>query len=85
MIPTALAAFETPQTAPAWAESGFDGHRAYIRTVNDQCNPSFLQDMWIQKSAVKWEVVDVMSGHCPFITRPEELTEVVLRVLSKWI
>lgn len=84
MIPTALAAFETPSTAPAWAESAFDGHRGYIRTVNDQCNPSFLQDSWIETSAVEWDVVNVTSGHCPFITRPDELTEVALRFLKKW-
>ncbi|KAF2726504.1 prolyl aminopeptidase-like protein [Polyplosphaeria fusca] len=84
MTPTALAAFETPESAPAWAESTFDGHRAYIRTVNDQCNPSFLQDMWIKKSGVKWDVVNMTSGHCPFITQPEEVNEVAIQVIRNW-
>ncbi|CAI6334197.1 unnamed protein product [Periconia digitata] len=85
MTPTALAAFETPGPAPAWAESEFDGYRTYLRTVNDQCNPSFLQDMWIEKSGVAWDVVDLASGHCPFITQPEEVVEVCIRAIEKWV
>ncbi|KAF2260579.1 hypothetical protein CC78DRAFT_589575 [Lojkania enalia] len=33
MIPHALAAFETPATAPTWADSTFHGRRAYIRLL----------------------------------------------------
>jgi len=84
MTPHSLKAFETPQTAPAWAESAFDGRRAYIRTINDQCNPVFLQDMWIEKSGVKWEIVNMESGHCPFITQPEQLAEVAITLIKNW-
>ncbi|PVH96132.1 alpha/beta-hydrolase [Periconia macrospinosa] len=84
MTPHSLKAFETPQTAPAWAESAFDGRRAYIRTIDDQCNPLFIQDIWIEKTAVKWKTVDVKSGHCPFITQPEELAEIAVTLIKSW-
>ncbi|EHA23670.1 catalytic protein, partial [Aspergillus niger ATCC 1015] len=67
MQPHALRAFETTATAPAWAESAFDGRRAYVRTLDDCCNPSSLQDMWLEKSKVEWEVVDFKTGHMPFV------------------
>lgn len=84
MTPHALTAFETPQTAPAWSESTFDGRRAYIRTLDDQCNPVFLQDSWIEKTEVKWEIVNMKSGHCPFITQPDELAQAVVPLIKNW-
>jgi hypothetical protein len=84
MIPTALSAFETPATAPAWAESTYDGRRAYIRTLDDQCNPSFLQDIWLTKSNVKWNIVDMKTSHCPFISRPEETANLALGIFERW-
>jgi hypothetical protein len=84
MIPHALAAFETPAGPPAWAESAFDGRRAYIRTLEDRCNPSFLQDAWIEKSGVKWDVADMKSSHCPFISCPEETANIAMDFIKKW-
>jgi hypothetical protein len=85
MIPNALAAFETPSTAPAWAESAFDGRRAYIRTLDDQCNPLFLQDIWLEKSGVKWETADIESAHCPFISRPKDVFALAEGFIRNWI
>ncbi|KAL2794650.1 Alpha/beta hydrolase fold-1 [Aspergillus keveii] len=79
MQPHALRAFETPATAPAWAESAFDGRRAYVRTLNDCCNPSSLQDLWLEKSKVEWEVVDFETGHMPFVSQPRALAEQVVK------
>lgn len=73
MTPHALQAFETKPSAPAWKDRGFDGRRLYVRTVKDQCNPYSLQTSWIEKSAVKWEVVDFETGHMPFVSQPEAL------------
>ena len=84
MIPTALAAFETPSGPPAWAEPEFNGRRAYLRTIDDQCNPLFLQDMWLQNSGVEWETIDVQSSHCPFISRPKEVAEISINLFKKW-
>jgi pimeloyl-ACP methyl ester carboxylesterase len=85
MIPHALAAFETPAPAPAWAEAAFDGRRAYIRTLDDQCNPLFLQDIWLEKSGVKWDVTDLKTSHCPFISVPEEVVSKTVSFIEKWI
>lgn len=84
MNATALAAFETPSGPPAWAESAFDGRRAYVKTLDDQCNPVFLQDMWLQKSGVQWETVALQSSHCPFISRPEEVAKIATEIFKKW-
>ncbi|KAF2119253.1 prolyl aminopeptidase-like protein [Lophiotrema nucula] len=84
MIPNALAAFETPATAPAWAEKGFEKRRAYIRTTHDQTNPAFLQDKWMEDSKVSWEIVKMETGHCPFITNTEETARIVKQVIEGW-
>jgi len=85
MVPHALAAFETPAPAPAWAEPAFDGRRAYIRTLDDQCNPLFLQDIWLEKSGVSWDVTDLKTSHCPFISCPEEVVSKTLSFTEKWV
>ncbi|KAB8222324.1 Alpha/Beta hydrolase protein [Aspergillus novoparasiticus] len=82
MQPHALRAFETPATAPAWAESAFDGRRAYVRTLNDCCNPSSLQDLWLEKSQVEWEVVDFKTGHMPFVSQPRALGEQIIKFID---
>ncbi|KAJ5708663.1 Alpha/Beta hydrolase protein [Penicillium malachiteum] len=85
MEPHALRAFETPATAPAWAESTFDGRRAYVRTTDDCCNPSWVQDMWLQKSKVEWEIVDFKTGHMPFVSQPEVLAEQIIKFIEGFI
>ncbi|KAI9733780.1 MAG: hypothetical protein M1818_007047 [Claussenomyces sp. TS43310] len=85
MIPHALAAFETPAPAPAWAEDSFDGRRAYIRTLDDQCNPLFLQDAWLKKSGVEWDIVDLKTSHCPFISCPEVVAAKMIGFIEKWL
>ena len=85
MIPHALAAFETQAGAPAWGEPEFNGRRAYIRTTEDMCNPLFLQNAWIENSGVEWDVVDLKSSHCPFISCPGEVANAAIRFIQKWV
>lgn len=75
MVPHAYSVFFGKATAPAWADPYFNGRRAYIRTLDDHCNPTFVQDLWLQKTQVKWDVVDFNSGHMPFVSQPEALAE----------
>ncbi|KAK7754319.1 hypothetical protein SLS62_003612 [Diatrype stigma] len=82
MQPHALLAFETAATAPAWADKGFDGRRAYVRTLEDACNPSSLQDMWLEKSGVKWDVVDFKTGHMPFVSQPQKLAATIVQLTN---
>ena len=79
MKPHAHLAFETEPSAPAWADKSFDGRRTYVRTSEDCCNPAFLQDMWLEKSGVKWDVVDMKAGHMPFASQPETLAEQIIK------
>ncbi|KXX73310.1 Pyrethroid hydrolase [Madurella mycetomatis] len=81
MRPHALLAFETKPSAPAWADRGFDGRRAYVRTLDDCCSLPFLQDMCLEKTKVKWDVVDFKTGHMPFVSQPEALAAQIV----KWV
>ena len=85
MYPHALLAFESKPSAPAWADKAFDGKRAYIRTLNDCCNPLSLQSMWLEKSGVDWNVVDFESGHMPFVSQPESLAKDVVSCIRGFL
>lgn len=85
MKPHAHLAFETEPTAPAWADKGFDGRRTYVRTLEDRCNPSFVQDMWLEKSKVKWDVVDFKTGHMPFVSQPKALAEQLIKSTKEFM
>ncbi|GAP93052.1 putative pyrethroid hydrolase [Rosellinia necatrix] len=78
--PHSLLAFATPATAPGWADKAFDGRRAYVRTLKDNCNPSWVQDAWLEKSKVQWDVIDFDTGHMPFISQPEALAATIVKV-----
>lgn len=85
MNPHALLAFESTTTAPGWADEGFNGRRVYVRTLDDCCNPAWLQDRWLHKSGVKWSVVDLKTGHMPFESQPEILAEEVIRSVTEFV
>lgn len=85
MLPHANLAFETKASAPAWADSAFDGKRMYVRTQLDCCNPSVLQDMWLQKSNVQWNVVDFQTGHMPFESQPQQLAAQVIKSVKSFV
>ncbi|KAI0434742.1 alpha/beta-hydrolase [Xylaria sp. FL1042] len=85
MNPHSLLAFESAATAPGWADKGFDGKRAYVRTLRDCCNPKPLQDTWLEKSNVQWDVVDFDSGHMPFVSRPEAFAATIVRLSNGFI
>ncbi|KAK2616820.1 hypothetical protein QQS21_000197 [Conoideocrella luteorostrata] len=78
-------AFETKPTAPAWADTMFDGRRAYVRTQDDHCNPASLQDIWVEKSKVSWEVVNFKTGHMPFVSQPEALAAQIITFVNGFL
>ncbi|KAI0869290.1 Alpha/Beta hydrolase protein [Hypoxylon argillaceum] len=82
MTPHALKAFETKASAPAWRDKGFAGRRTYIRTINDNCHPVSIQDAWIAKSAVEWNVVNFETGHMPFVSQPSMLAAQLVKFVS---
>lgn len=85
MKPHAHLAFETKPTAPAWADRGFDKRRTYVRTLKDCCNPSSLQDMWLEKSKVEWDVIDFETGHMPFVSQPEALAKQLISSTKRFM
>ena len=72
-----MRAFDSPAPPMGWAEPDFQGQVAYIRCMNDQALPPFVQDMFIDKSGVQWNVKDIETSHSPFASRPEELADLL--------
>ena len=71
--PTSMHAFDSPAPPAAWADPDFAGKIAFIRCMQDQALPPFLQDMFMEKSGVEWKVKDIESSHSPFVSKPEDL------------
>ncbi|KAI1436604.1 Alpha/Beta hydrolase protein [Xylaria sp. CBS 124048] len=84
MNPHAMQAFVTKPSTPAWRDEGFENRRVYIRTLHDKIQSKALQTKWIEKTGVKWEVLDFESGHMPFLSRPEALAEMVVKAVRKF-
>jgi len=77
--PHAYNVFRTEAPAQARACEEFDGRQGYVRTLNNRCNPAQLRDMWLEKSGVSWDVVDMKIGHLPFVSKPGVLAAGVLK------
>ena len=71
-------AFDSPAPPAAWMEPEFTGKLVFIRCMQDQALPPFLQDMFIEKSGVEWKVEDIESSHSPFASKPEELVKILV-------
>lgn len=78
LLPHDLFAFDSPAPAPAWKESEYEGRLVFLKCTKDNAVPLFVQDMFIEKSGVKWLVKDVEASHSPFASRPEELTKLLM-------
>ena len=66
----------------AWADPDFSGKIAFIRCTKDQALPAFLQDKFMEKSQVEWQVRDIEASHSPYASKAEELA-VVLGELAR--
>ncbi len=78
LLPHATLAFESPAPPPAWAEPAFEGKIAFLRCTQDQALPTFLQDLFVQRSGVKWIVKDIDAGHSPWASKPKETSAMVI-------
>lgn len=78
LLPHATLAFESPAPSQAWGETAYDGRRAFLRCMQDHALPTFVQDMFLQRSGVTWDVKDVESGHEAHVSRLEEVCEAVI-------
>ncbi|KFY02634.1 hypothetical protein O988_02010 [Pseudogymnoascus sp. VKM F-3808] len=80
LLPHSLAAFDSAAPVPAWAESAFAGKIAFLKCSVDAALPTFVQDLFIEKSGVQWLVTEVEAGHSPWASRPKEVTGIISRV-----
>ena len=78
LLPHAVKAFESPAPAPAWAEEAFAHNLAFLRCTQDAALPTFVQDMFLQRSGVEWVVKDIQSSHSPYASRPQEVTDTLV-------
>lgn len=82
--PHAILAFESPAPATSWKEPDYAGKIAFVKCMIDQALPSFLQDMFIEKSGVQWIVKNIEAGHSPWASKPAEIVNELQRLLVKF-
>ena len=82
--PTSLHAFDSDAPPAAWAEPEFAGKLTFIRCMQDQALPPFLQDTFIEKSGVKWKVKDIDTSHFPFASKPEESVNILVETAKEF-
>ena len=79
-----MKSFLEQQPLVAYTEPAYDGRRVYIRTENDQALPAFVQDLFIEGSGVKWDVVKLDTSHSPFLSTPADLTKTLVGFVEGW-
>ena len=79
-----MLALDSPAPPAAWAEPEFAGKLVFIRCMQDQALPPFLQDMFVEKSGVEWKVKDIDTSHSPFASKPEELVKILVDVAEQF-
>ncbi|KAL9012996.1 MAG: hypothetical protein Q9173_002279 [Seirophora scorigena] len=75
LLPHAILAFESPAPKQAWAEPAYEGKRAFLRCTRDTALPVAVQDMFVQRSGLEWDVKDVDAGHEAHISRLADVCE----------
>lgn len=78
ILPHDLLTLNSPAAAPAWKEPEYEGRLVFLRCTEDKCLPLRFQDMFIEKSGVKWLVKNLEASHSPFASLPEELTKLLM-------
>ena len=61
----------------AWVEPEYSGRIAFLRCTQDAALPTFVQDLFVDQSEVKWIVKDCEASHSPFASKPVEVVEAV--------
>ncbi|KAK4956445.1 hypothetical protein LTR10_005970 [Elasticomyces elasticus] len=83
-LPHAMQPLMTPVSAPLWTDPALDGRRAYFKTMRDKTFAPEVQQMFIEGSGVKWEVVEIDGGHEAFLTKPKLVADAVLKLAKSW-
>ena len=68
----------TPPLSPWHGQIlSFRGKIAFVRCLKDHALPLFLQDMFMEKSGVEWNVENIEASHSPYASKPDELANVL--------
>lgn len=41
--------------------------------------------MWLEKTKVHWDVVDLKTGHMPFVSQPKALADYLVQFVNGWM
>ena len=82
LLPHAMLAFSSPAPASAWAQPAFQGKLAFVKCLKDNALPPFLQDMFVERSGVKWAIKEVDTGHSPWVSKPKETAEIMVDLVE---
>ena len=72
-----LNALQGSPSTIGYKDAGFNGRRAYIRCSKDNALPKEAQERFIADSSVGWIRKDLDASHSPFLSMPDQLTEVI--------
>lgn len=67
-----------------WKDKAYDGHRAYIRTLQDNALTIKYQDELIARSGVEWLVKSVDASHSAFLSRTGEVVGLVAELTGEF-
>lgn len=83
--PTAVLAIESPAPAAAWAEPAFAGKLAFVKCTLDKALPVSVQDMFMERSGVRWVVRQVEASHSAFLSRPAEVAAILQELVGEFV
>ncbi|KAJ4351214.1 uncharacterized protein N0V89_006553 [Didymosphaeria variabile] len=75
-----MTAFTSPCPRASWDSEAYRGRVGFVRTTQDACIPVQVQQMMLDGTGVEWIVKDVESAHNAQISKPEELTRVLVEL-----
>ena len=78
LVPHAMLALESPAPPPAWAETAYEGKRAYLKCLLDRALPPFIQDKFVKDSGVIWDVREIDAGHEPHLSQLEKVDGMIV-------
>ncbi len=78
-IAQGLTSFYSACPRASWDSDEFKNRVVYIRTLNDTALPLFVQQMMIDNAkGADWTVKDIESDHSPQLSKPEELSKLLV-------
>ncbi|KAI4179299.1 MAG: hypothetical protein L6R41_007921 [Letrouitia leprolyta] len=80
-----LGIFHVPSGPVYYGTKHYDRRKVYIHTSKDETLPPFAQDLYTEKSGVEWDVKRIETGHSPFLSQPERLSEMVVDVVRGFV